>query len=115
MVQANVGHSGAFPRGVATPVTIRDDNLLTSLLTSGWPFAIEGDQQQELIMSILYDKTLELSNAFRREAKALDDAFLKTADARAVQGGAICEEANNARTIARQLRELACHVEDAGL
>lgn len=65
--------------------------------------------------SPLYDKTLELSNAFRREAKALDEAYLKRADMRAVQGGATCEEAALCRTIARQIRELACVVEDGGL
>lgn len=65
--------------------------------------------------SFLYKKTLELAKEFRTEADALDEAFLKRADPRAVQGGAICEEASEARKISRQLKELACVVEDAGL
>lgn len=66
-------------------------------------------------MTDLYAQTLNLSRAFRDQAKALEEAFLVKADARAVQGGAVCEEANECRAIARQLRELACKVEDAGI
>lgn len=68
-----------------------------------------------MMPSSLYAKTMELAKAFRTTADALEEAFLKRADARAVQGGAICEEASEARKIARQLKELACVVEDAGI
>jgi hypothetical protein len=60
----------------------------------------------------LYQQTLDLSRIFKMHADAADKAFLKHADPRAVQGGAICEEADQLRNIARQLRELACTVED---
>ena len=60
----------------------------------------------------LYQQTLDLSRAFKAKADAADNAFLKRADARSVQGGAICEEADQLRAIGHQLRELACTVED---
>jgi hypothetical protein len=65
--------------------------------------------------SKLYTQTLDLARAFSAEAKALEDAFLKRADPRAVQGGDRCEHAAMARTFARSLRELACEVEDQGI
>lgn len=60
----------------------------------------------------LYQQTLDLARAFGKEADLRDDAFLKLTDPRAIQGGALCEEADQLRGIRRQLRELACAVED---
>ncbi len=43
----------------------------------------------------------------RAKADILDEAFLKRADPRAVQGGAICEDANEWRQLSTQLKRLA--------
>lgn len=43
----------------------------------------------------------------RVKADVLDEAFLRHADPRAVQGGAICEDANEWRQLSTQLKRLA--------
>ncbi len=53
---------------------------------------------------MIYRQTKELAAHYRREANRLDNEWLRTADKRAVQGGAICDEAD-------QLRKLALHLD----
>lgn len=48
----------------------------------------------------------------RRKADELDEAFLARADARAVQGGAICEEANELRQLKDTLAKLVLDAEE---
>jgi hypothetical protein len=48
----------------------------------------------------------------RRRADELDEAFLAHADARAVQGGAICEEAQEFRELKDRLAKLALDMEE---
>lgn len=61
-------------------------------------------------MSNLQNQTRDLARAYSKEADARDEAFLKTADPRAVQGGQICEEANELRAVARKLNTIANEV-----
>jgi hypothetical protein len=56
-------------------------------------------------------KILNLALEFWREADKLDDAFLRTADPRAIQGGACCEEADAYREIWRKLSDLYRSIE----
>lgn len=52
-----------------------------------------------------------LSRAARYYADELDAAFIKHCDPRALQGGAICEEAHEWRLTARALRGIASQME----
>lgn len=49
----------------------------------------------------------QIAGTCRVKADALDEAFLKRADPRAVQGGAICEDASEWRQLSTQLKRLA--------
>jgi hypothetical protein len=59
----------------------------------------------------LRDKTLILAAEFKAEARRMDEAFVRRADPRALQGGAIDEEAHRLRSIARTLCNIASAVE----
>lgn len=55
----------------------------------------------------------EVSRMCRIKANELDDAFVKHCDPRALQGGAICEEAHEWRELARQAAKLTMEINDA--
>lgn len=65
-------------------------------------------------MTLLH-KTTQLAKAYRAEADRLDTAWLATADKRAVQGGATCEDADFYRRHAYRLFDLARELEEAGI
>lgn len=50
---------------------------------------------------------IALSSKFLLHAYALDTAFVRNTDKRAIKGGAFCAEAVTCRYVASQLRELA--------
>jgi hypothetical protein len=52
-----------------------------------------------------------LAKAARYYADELDEAFVKHCDPRALQGGAICEEAHEWRRTSRALRGIASQME----
>lgn len=56
-------------------------------------------------------ETIALARKFKTRADELDEAFIRHCDPRALQGGAICEEANTYRSISRQLCSLACKID----
>jgi hypothetical protein len=61
----------------------------------------------------LHVETVELAKRFRAEADRLDSIFTQTADPRALQGGAICEDAAIHRDFSRKLFALAREMEAA--
>lgn len=60
----------------------------------------------------LQRQTVELATRFRGEANRLDEAFLKTADVCAVQGGSVCERAAAHREFSRKLFDLSVQMVD---
>lgn len=54
----------------------------------------------------------DVARSMVAKADELDRAFLVKADPRAVQGGAICEDADDLRTLARHVRALARNVQN---
>lgn len=63
-------------------------------------------------MSPLAAQAQRLGRALKAQADALDAAWLKTADPRAVQGGAICEEASGYRDLARTAYRLCTQIQE---
>lgn len=59
----------------------------------------------------LHEETKALARKFRLEANRLDTIFTQTCDPRALQGGAICEDAETHREFARELFALAREIE----
>lgn len=55
---------------------------------------------------------IALARASRCHAQEIDAAFVKNCDPRALQGGAICDEAHEWHTISREIRAIAKHVEE---
>jgi hypothetical protein len=55
----------------------------------------------------LVTETVRLSTAYRQLADVFDTEFLNRTDPRALQGGAICEEASELRTLAKGLLAIA--------
>ena len=51
----------------------------------------------------LCEETRTLAKKFRGEADRIDTIFTQTCDSRALQGGAICEEADSYRKVSREL------------
>ena len=78
---------------------------------SNFGYSIEGQlpaASKPLIAAEGIKKTiLDLRAAARMRGQEADEAFLKHSDPRAVQGGAICEEASRWRELARTLTEAA--------
>lgn len=56
---------------------------------------------------IIQNAVRDVARQCSREAKILDEAWLKTADSRAVQGGAVCEQAQSWYATSRKLNALA--------
>lgn len=54
----------------------------------------------------------EVARSCKRRATELDEAFLKGADLRAIQGGAICEEAQMWRDLANEAYRLCGRIQD---
>jgi hypothetical protein len=54
----------------------------------------------------------EVKRAAKTKAKELDEAFLKRADARALQGGATCTDADEWRDIVQEAARLTCRITD---
>lgn len=61
---------------------------------------------------VIFDTAVNFYRMLKRKADALDEAFLKTADPRAVQGGATCEEADEWRKLANKAAEIICLMPD---
>lgn len=61
---------------------------------------------------VIFDTAVNLFRMLKRKADALDEAFLKNADPRAVQGGAICEEASEWRELANKAAEIVRLIPD---
>jgi len=55
----------------------------------------------------LSEETRDLAKRLRAEADRLDESFTQIADSRALQGGAICEEADDYRKFARKIFAVA--------
>lgn len=75
--------------------------------------SMTGDQAERACATI-YESALAVARKCKVRADALDQAWLKRADPRAVQGGAVCEEAQewhqaarDAFTLCRTIRGLA--------
>ncbi len=61
----------------------------------------------------MHGETVALARKFRAEADRLDTIFTQTCDPRALQGGAICEDADIHRAFSRKLFALAREMERA--
>ncbi len=59
----------------------------------------------------LHVDTVKLARRFFTEADRLDTIFFATADDRAIQGGAVCEDAALHRAFGRKLMALASEME----
>lgn len=62
------------------------------------------------ILPPIATKMREVARLLKAEANKCDEAFLKTADSRAIQGGAICEEANEWRELSNKAYVLAVQI-----
>jgi hypothetical protein len=63
-------------------------------------------------MPTIYEAAREVARALKRKAKEADEALLKTVDPRAVQGGAVSEEAQSWRRLADEAYRLAGRIQD---
>lgn len=61
----------------------------------------------------LHAETIALARKFKAEADRLDTIFTQTCDPRALQGGALCEDAVIHRGFAHKLLALAREMESA--
>lgn len=63
----------------------------------------------------LSDEIKAMAKRVKFDARSADEAWLKKADPRAVQGGAICEDAHSLRVAASKLAAIANELEGNAL